>query len=598
MEFCEGLDLRKYILEHKTNKKPINTDIIFHIIKDISIGLKIIHDKKLIHRDLKPDNLFFTSEYRVKIGDFGIAKQLSDSNNFAKTQAGTLLYMAPEIINGKKYNNKVDMWSLGCIIHELCTLDYCFEGKNINELIENIKKSNHKKIDQNIYCADSLQKIIDHLLLVNYEKRIDVECVLDCIKTFFISMEYEKLIKKFNEDESFQNLVLEKCINNSLDQVGFSVLAREKKFNKMKAFFFIAIASAAFSFCCIPLSLITIVGLGISFMFNMPILVDKLIKEDEKEEFIKNNFIIINLIQNKLIQKIKEEFEKSLVKEKIIIYNKENFNKQIERIKQKLKQTSYIEKLKKIVAKNFNILLLGCTNAGKSTLINEFLHLDEKEKAKESEGGPTDTIDFTEYSGARNNKIFNLYDTNGITNDGKDQIENKKNNTVKEIEKRIESKDPNQLIHCIWYCLQGSNVQPSDGDFIEKLLNIYKIYSIPIIFVHTQTYSKKQSKTCKMGIEKYLNEIYNNDNSKTEEQLKNYISILARGDEEKEAFGLEELEELSQKEIEAKGIKSSYFEFIKQDIIPILINGVFNLIFTENNIKNLINNSKKVLRII
>ena len=101
-----------------------------------------------------------------------------------------------------------------------------------------------------------------------------------------------------------------------------------------------------------------------------------------------------------------------------------------------------------------------------------------------------------------------------------------------------------------------------------------------------------------MGIEKYLNEIYNNDKSKTEEQLKNYISILARGDEdeEKEAFDLEELEELSQKEIEAKGIKSSYFEFIKQDIIPILIN--FNLIFTENNIKNLINNSKKVLRII
>ncbi len=100
-----------------------------------------------------------------------------------------------------------------------------------------------------------------------------------------------------------------------------------------------------------------------------------------------------------------------------------------------------------------------------------------------------------------------------------------------------------------------------------------------------------------MGIEKYLNEIYNNDKSKTEEQLKNYISILARGDEdeEKEAFGLEELEELSQKEIESKGIKSSYFEFIKQDIIPILINGVFNLIFTENNIKNLINNSKKSL---
>ena len=64
---------------------------------------------------------------------------------------------------------------------------------------------------------------------------------------------------------------------------------------------------------------------------------------------------------------------------------------------------------------------------------------------------------------------------------------------------------------------------------------------------------------------------------------------MAREDEEegKEAFGLDKLEQLSQKEIETKGLKSSYFEYIKNDIIPILINGVFNLIFTEYNIKTL-----------
>ena len=64
---------------------------------------------------------------------------------------------------------------------------------------------------------------------------------------------------------------------------------------------------------------------------------------------------------------------------------------------------------------------------------------------------------------------------------------------------------------------------------------------------------------------------------------------MARGDEEegKEAFGLDKLEQLTQKEIETKGLKSSYFEYIKNDIIPILINGVFNLIFTEYNIKTL-----------
>ena len=94
-----------------------------------------------------------------------------------------------------------------------------------------------------------------------------------------------------------------------------------------------------------------------------------------------------------------------------------------------------------------------------------------------------------------------------------------------------------------------------------------------------------------------MNEIFNNDKNKVDEQLNHYISILSRKYEDigKEAFGLKELEELSLKEIEAKGIKSSYFEFIKQSIIPILIDGVFNLIFPEAIIEELGNEAKRDL---
>ena len=218
--------------------------------------------------------------------------------------------------------------------------------------------------------------------------------------------------------------------------------------------------------------------------------------------------------------------------------------------------------------------------------------MPDDKKAAESTGGPTDTKDFTPYTGKNNDKVYTLYDTNGITNKGVDSIESKQINIKNEIEKRLKDNDPNKLIHCIWYCFQGSNVQPSDKDFIQSLLNIYTTYTIPIIYIHTQTYSKSQSKTCKKGIEKYLNEIYNNDKTKVEQQLNNYINILARGDEKegKKAFGLDELEKLTQKEIETNGIKSSYFEYIKQDLIPILINAAFNLIFNEFIIKKLKNN--------
>ena len=144
----------------------------------------------------------------------------------------------------------------------------------------------------------------------------------------------------------------------------------------------------------------------------------------------------------------------------------------------------------------------------------------------------------------------------------------------------------------MWYCLQGSDIQPGDGNFIKKLLEVYTTYSIPIIFVHTQTYSKRQSNTCKSGVEKYLKEIYKNDNDKVQEHLNNYIihvNILAREDleEKKEAFGLNELEIMTKKEIKERGLKSAYFELIKKDIYPILINAVFNLVFSDNNLKKL-----------
>ena len=113
MEYCDGLDLRKFINEHRNANDLIKKNIIMHIILGICLGLKEIHQNNLIHRDLKPDNIFLNADLTVKIGDFGISKKLQNTNDYAKTQAGTLLYMAPEILNGEKYNNKVDMWALG-----------------------------------------------------------------------------------------------------------------------------------------------------------------------------------------------------------------------------------------------------------------------------------------------------------------------------------------------------------------------------------------------------------------------------------------------------------------------------------------------------
>ena len=76
MEYCDGLDLRKFIEEHKKTKELIKKNIILHMISGICNGLKEILKNNLIHRDLKPDNLFLNSDLTVRIGDFGTTKQL------------------------------------------------------------------------------------------------------------------------------------------------------------------------------------------------------------------------------------------------------------------------------------------------------------------------------------------------------------------------------------------------------------------------------------------------------------------------------------------------------------------------------------------
>jgi len=180
MEFCEGSDLKNFILSHKNQNKLIEENKIYSIILDICKGLKEIHKKNIIHRDLKPDNIFFGKDNLIKIGDFGISKQVNSNNKYATTTIGTNNYMAPEIISGKKYNNKVDIWALGCIIYELCTLDVCFQSEGLLGLVNKIVNEPHGKINLNYYHKE-LQDLIDLLLKKNSTERPDINEVYSII---------------------------------------------------------------------------------------------------------------------------------------------------------------------------------------------------------------------------------------------------------------------------------------------------------------------------------------------------------------------------------------------------------------------------------
>lgn len=132
MDYAEKGDLSKKIKEAKINGETFDHQQIFDWFCQLSLALKHIHAKKVLHRDLKCQNIFLTKDNKVKLGDFGISKVLESTHDFAKTSLGTPYYLSPEVCMGQRYDYKSDTWMLGCILYEMCTLRRPFEGESLN----------------------------------------------------------------------------------------------------------------------------------------------------------------------------------------------------------------------------------------------------------------------------------------------------------------------------------------------------------------------------------------------------------------------------------------------------------------------------------
>ncbi len=100
--------------------------------------LEYIHGRKILHRDIKLTNIFLTGNNTVKLGDFGISRVLESTCEAAMTVVGTPYYMSPEVCESKPYTYKSDVWSLGCVLYELCALDHPFMADNLLGLVYKI----------------------------------------------------------------------------------------------------------------------------------------------------------------------------------------------------------------------------------------------------------------------------------------------------------------------------------------------------------------------------------------------------------------------------------------------------------------------------
>ena len=175
MEYADDGDLETKIKELSKKKLFFDENTIWNILIQILFGLKYLHDNKIIHRDLKSANIFLTKNGIVKIGDLNVSKVLNQ-NKMAQTKTGTPYYSAPEIWENKSYDNKIDIWSVGCIIYEMCCLVCPFRSTSILKLALLINKGEYKPIPD-IY-SDNLSNIISKMIIVNPTKRFNCDKLL------------------------------------------------------------------------------------------------------------------------------------------------------------------------------------------------------------------------------------------------------------------------------------------------------------------------------------------------------------------------------------------------------------------------------------
>lgn len=142
--------------------------------------MKHVHDRKIIHRDLKCQNIFLTKTNTIKLGDFGIARVLTNTRENAKTMVGTPYYLSPEIIENKPYSFKSDMWSLGVVLYELCALKPPFNADSLHFLALKIVRGSYNPVPS--HFSKDLKNLVGLLLQTDPNKRPTTNNILGNLK--------------------------------------------------------------------------------------------------------------------------------------------------------------------------------------------------------------------------------------------------------------------------------------------------------------------------------------------------------------------------------------------------------------------------------
>ena len=168
-EFAQGSDLARKFDQLSLLEQRLPEDTVWSYFAQLCLGLQALHGANILHRDLKPANVLLVSDDRLKIGDLGIAKVLNGEESVAKTQCGTPAYFSPELWRNQPYDDRSDVWALGCILYEMVMMKLPFH-KAKHVLWGVFSPPDHANAEINT--------LIKRILVVNSKERPDVAGLL------------------------------------------------------------------------------------------------------------------------------------------------------------------------------------------------------------------------------------------------------------------------------------------------------------------------------------------------------------------------------------------------------------------------------------
>uniref|UniRef100_A0A8P4K893 MAP/microtubule affinity-regulating kinase 3 n=1 Tax=Dicentrarchus labrax TaxID=13489 RepID=A0A8P4K893_DICLA len=192
MEYASGGEVFDYLVAHGRMKEKEARAKFRQIVS----AVEYCHQKRIVHRDLKAENLLLDADMNIKIADFGFSNEFTLGNKL-DTFCGSPPYAAPELFQGKKYDGpEVDVWSLGVILYTLVSGSLPFDGQNLKELRERVLRGKYRIP---FYMSTDCENLLKKLLVLNPGKRGSLQQIM---KDRWMNVGYEdKELKSYNEPE-------------------------------------------------------------------------------------------------------------------------------------------------------------------------------------------------------------------------------------------------------------------------------------------------------------------------------------------------------------------------------------------------------------